>query len=117
MNKNFIFFAFSFISEKKSKDTLHDETKDQFWRRIGSCSCSCLHNAMTTSNVHINEIAPQTIGTCFSCHLSPTPNSAINILVNENGLRNCVNKNKLKGRKSFYVHACIFHNYNIIIIG
>ena len=117
MNKNFIFFTQSFISEKKSKDTLHDETKDQFWRRIGSCSCSCLHNAMTTSNVHINEIAPQTIGTCFSCHLSPTPNSGINNLETENGLRNCSNKNQFKGRKYlFCVHVCIFHNFTIIII-
>ena len=101
MNKNFVFFTFSFTSEKKSKDTLHDETKDQFWRRIGSCSCSCLHNAMTTSNVHINEIAPQTIGTCFACHLSPTPNSVIDKLT-ENGFRNCANKKPIKGRTIFY---------------
>ena len=116
MNKNFIFFTFSFISEKKSKDTLHDETKDQFWRRIGSCSCSCLHNAMTTSNVHINEIVPQTIGTCFSCHLLPTPNSGINYLVTENGRRNCANKNQFKGRNHFCVHLWIFHNCDMIII-
>ena len=101
MHKRFIFFTQSFVSEKKSKDTLHDKTKDQFWRRKCSCfSSSCLHNSMTTSNVHINEIAPQTIGTCFACHLSPTPNSVIDKL-NENGFRNCANKKRNKGRTLF----------------